>query len=67
MQNVAVFKNLSSPLILGIDAIENFGILYLLITISFIFQDNLDPKELSKGQFKNDQHPEYPSPYRTPG
>jgi hypothetical protein len=44
MQTVIVFKNLSSPLILCIDAVDNLGITYLSRTKSLIFQENMDPK-----------------------
>ncbi len=39
MQQVRVFKNLSSPLILGIDTIDNLGITYLPRTKSFEFHE----------------------------
>jgi hypothetical protein len=48
MQIVTVFKNLSSPLILGIDAIDNLGITYLLGTRSFRFQEELNPETFQK-------------------
>jgi hypothetical protein len=38
MQPVNVFQNLRTPLILGIDAIDNMGITYLSIT--FMFQED---------------------------
>jgi hypothetical protein len=44
LQPVTELKNLSSPLILGIDANDNLGITYLSRTKSFTLQDELDPK-----------------------
>ena len=38
MQAVTVFKNLSSPLILGVDAIDNLGITYLSRTKASYFK-----------------------------
>jgi hypothetical protein len=49
MQTLTLFKNLSSPFILGIDAIDNLGITYLSRTKSFIFQESFGPKGLPKG------------------
>ncbi len=43
-----VFKNLSSPLILGIDAIDNLGKKYFSRTKSFMFQENLNLEKFQK-------------------
>jgi hypothetical protein len=48
MQPVTVFKNLSSPLILGINAIYNLGITYLSSTNSFMLQEDLNPEKFQK-------------------
>jgi hypothetical protein len=48
MQTVTVFKNLSSPLILGIDATDNLGVTYLSRTKSYMFQENLNPEIFQK-------------------
>ena len=45
MQQVHVFRNLSRPLILGIDGIDNLGITYLSRTKSFVFQKAISHKE----------------------
>jgi hypothetical protein len=52
MQTATVFKNLLSPLLFGIDAIDNSGITYLSRTKNFIFQENLEPKGFQKADFK---------------
>jgi hypothetical protein len=41
MQQVQVFRNLLTPLILGIDGIDNLGIAYLFRTKSFIFKNEV--------------------------
>jgi hypothetical protein len=51
-QPVTVFKNLSSPLILGVDAIDNLGITYLLRTKSFTFQEALNPEKFQKADLR---------------
>jgi hypothetical protein len=43
-----VFKKISSPLILGIDAIDNLGLTYLSRTRSFMFQEDLNPEKFQK-------------------
>ncbi len=48
LQPVTVFKNLSSPLILGIDAIDNLGLTYLSRTKSFRFQEELNTEKFQK-------------------
>ena len=45
MQQVHVFRNLSTPLILGIDGIDNLGITYLSRTKSFVFQEEISHEE----------------------
>jgi hypothetical protein len=52
MQQVTVFKNLSLPLILGIDAIENSGITYLSRTKSFMFQEELHTEKFQKADLR---------------
>ncbi len=41
MQPVNVFQNLSTPLILGIDAIDNLGITYLSMSQTFMFLEDI--------------------------
>ena len=41
MQQVNVFQNLNTPLILGIDGIHNLGITYLSMSQTFMFQDEI--------------------------
>jgi hypothetical protein len=48
MQPVTMYKNVSSPLIMGIDPIDNLGIIYLYRTKSFVFQEALNPEEFQK-------------------
>jgi hypothetical protein len=48
IQPVTVFKNLSTPLMLGIDSIDNLGIAYLSRTKSFRFQEELNPEKFQK-------------------
>ena len=52
MQPVTVFKNLSSPLILGIDAIDNLGITYLSTKKSFVFQKELNLENFQKADLQ---------------
>ena len=41
MQQVNVFQNLNTPLILGIDGIHNLGITYLSMSQTFMFQNEI--------------------------
>jgi hypothetical protein len=41
MQQVNVFQNLNTPLILGIDGINNLGITYLSMSQTFMFQEDI--------------------------
>jgi hypothetical protein len=52
MQPVTLFKNLSSLLILGIDAIDSLEITYLSITKSFTFQEELNAETLKKADLR---------------
>ena len=52
MQPVTVFKNLSSPSILVIDAIDNLGMTYLSRTKCFKFQEELNPEKFQKADLK---------------
>jgi hypothetical protein len=52
MQTVTVFKNLSSPLIPGIDAIDNLGITYLSRIKSFRYQEELKPETFQKADLR---------------
>jgi hypothetical protein len=52
VETVTVFKNLSLPLIVGIDAIGNFSIIYLFRNKSFIFQEELNPKTFQKADLR---------------
>ena len=52
MQPITVFKNLSSPLIFGIDAIDNLGITYLSRTKQFKFQEELNPEKFQKADLR---------------
>jgi hypothetical protein len=63
MQPVTVFKNLSSPFILGMDAIDNLGITYLSRTLRLMFQNELNPKNFQKADCL---HIKNPSPHRNP-
>jgi hypothetical protein len=47
-----VFKNLSSPLILGIDTIDSLGIIYLSKTKSMEFQEELHPEKFQKADVR---------------
>ena len=44
MEKVSVFKNLSSPLIIGYDGIDNQGITHLSRSKKFAFQEDLNPE-----------------------
>ena len=52
LQQVSVFKNLSSPLILGYDAIDNLGIYHMSRSNKFGFQEELDPNEFRKADLQ---------------
>ena len=52
LQQVSVFKNLSSPLILGYDAIDNLGIYHMSRSNKFGFQEDLDPNEFKKADLQ---------------
>jgi hypothetical protein len=52
MQPVTGFKNLSSQLILGIDAIDNLGITYLSRTKSFLFQEDQHHEKFQKADLR---------------
>ena len=48
MQQVHVFQNLNTPLILGIDGIHNLRITYLSISQTFMFQEDI----ISEAKFR---------------
>jgi hypothetical protein len=49
IQKLRVFKNLTSLLILGIDAIDNLCIIYISRIKKFYFPRRIGPPELPKG------------------
>jgi hypothetical protein len=52
MHPVTVFKNLSSLLILGLDAIDNLGITYQSRTKKIMFQEELYPEKFQKADIR---------------
>jgi hypothetical protein len=57
MQQVHVFRNLSTQLTLGIDGIDNLGIAYWSRTQSLIFQDEISHDgQYQKADFQSDNN-----------